>query len=91
MLFALLAILIAVGTLAFVAASLSRQQNRIERKLDKLLYSVVTFEEGEEFDPTPPKGENARVTRAEFVRRTPVRKLVRQYSKGEDANNPLQK
>lgn len=68
----------------------SVQRNaRIEKLLRRLLDSVVEFQPGEEFDPDPPKGLEARITRAAFVRKTGMRRPVRRYDIEEDANNPL--
>lgn len=70
--------------------TLCRWLRRIEHRTHTISNSIVEFEPAREFDPDSPKGPSARVTRANFVRRTPIRRLVRQY-KAEDANDPLQK
>jgi hypothetical protein len=69
---------------------ISQKTIRMEKLVRQLLASVVTFEPGEEFDPEPPKGPEARIGNVAFVRKTPMRRTVRRYTLEEDANNPLQ-
>lgn len=72
----------------FISPS-QRWLRRIENHVWSIRNSIVEFEPGAEYDPDTPKGPNARISRANFIRRTSVRKLVRQYNQEEDANDPL--
>jgi hypothetical protein len=49
----------------------------------------VEFREAAEFDPDPPKGSAARISKINFQRRTDVRRPVRRYTTDEDASDPF--
>lgn len=68
-----------------------RWMRRIEYRLNILGDSIVEFEPASEFDPDAAKGDNARVSRANFVRRTGMRRPVRKYNSEEDAADPFRK